>query len=114
MSARKIPIGTRSVTGKHAMGGAAYESSLERDLITLFQFDRKVEKVITQPVTISYVDDGGKARRYTPDVLVWYWKDSASTEGVKDLLCEVKYRDELAEKFPELCSSRTKPLVIIS
>ncbi len=102
MGMRKVPIGTRSVTGKHAMGGAAYESSLERDLITLFQFDRKVEKVITQPVTISYVDDEGKARRYTPDVLVRYRRDSTSTEGIKDLLCEVKYRDELAEKFQEL------------
>ena len=84
------------------MGGAAYESSLERDLITLFQFDQKVEKVVTQPVTINYMDTSGKARRYTTDVLVQYRKDTVATEGFKDLLCEIKYRDELAEKFQEL------------
>lgn len=84
------------------MNGAAYESSLERDFITLMQFDRNVEKVVTQPVTINYMDTSGKARRYTPDVLVLYRKDPVATEGFKDLLCEIKYRDELAEKFQEL------------
>ena len=102
MGMRKIPVGTRSVTGKHAMGGAAYESSLERDLITLFQFDRNVEKVITQPVTINYSDDAGKSRRYTPDVLAQYCQAAWLKEGYKGLLCEVKYRDELKDKFREL------------
>lgn len=101
MGARKIPIGKRSVTGKHAMGGAAYESSLERDLITLFQFDRNVEKIVTQPVTINY-DFEGKPRRYTPDILVQYRPEARPEKGIKALLCEVKYHDELKEKFHDL------------
>ena len=102
MSARKIPIGTRSVTGKHAMAGVPYESSLERDLLTLLQFDLNVDKVVTQPVTIEFIDAAGKPRRYTPDVLAHYRQDIPSERCLRPVLCEVKYQDELAENFPEL------------
>lgn len=54
MPFRKIPISGRSLTGRHATkqptGSVGFESSLERDFITLMMFDPSVAKIEEHPV----------------------------------------------------------------
>ncbi|WP_018936980.1 heteromeric transposase endonuclease subunit TnsA [Thioalkalivibrio sp. ALJ24] len=93
MPARKIPKNYRNLTGLIASqkgGGApAFESSLERDLLILLDFDREVESIEEQPLTLEYTDPLGATRTYTPDFFVRYVDDR------RPLLCEVKYRKDL-------------------
>ncbi|MCF3630543.1 TnsA endonuclease N-terminal domain-containing protein [Thalassospiraceae bacterium LMO-SO8] len=74
MPVRKIPISSRSLTGRHAYGrgkgAVGFESSLERDFISLMRFDANVTDIEEQPVRISFQDTAGKHRHYTPDFLV--------------------------------------------
>ncbi|MAO56314.1 MAG: heteromeric transposase endonuclease subunit TnsA [Rhodospirillaceae bacterium] len=74
MPVREIPISSRSLTGRHASGRGAgsigYESSLERDFISLMLFDPQVTNIEEQPVRIDYRDSTGSQRHYTPDFLV--------------------------------------------
>jgi hypothetical protein len=77
----------------------ASESSLERDFLVLLEFDPTVERYEEQPVRIDYVDAEGRRRTYTPDVLVYYRADIFPARP--PLLCEVKYRDELAARWEE-------------
>lgn len=97
---RKIGYSNRAVTGKRASTKSSrilqFESSLERDLITLLEYDEEVETCTPQPVTIHY-DDGQKQRRYTPDIAVYY----DPTTKRKPELIEVKYQAELDEKHAE-------------
>lgn len=72
MPVRKIGINTRSVTGRHGFSGQQYESTLERDLLDLLEFDYNVDRYETQPLIITYVGGDGRIHRYTPDVLVLY------------------------------------------
>lgn len=101
MPVRKIPRSRRSLTGIFAAGdggrGIAFESSLERDFITLFSFDPAVAEIEEQPVAIHYTAPTGREARYTPDFLVRY-----ATPGRSPRLFEVKYRAELEEKSEEL------------
>lgn len=101
MPVRKIPKNYRNVTGRAASdkaeGTAAFESTLERDFITLLEFSCHVKSFEVQPVTINWIDDKGLARRYTPDVLVHY-----STVGMLPELVEVKYRQDLERYWIEL------------
>ncbi len=110
MPVRKIPIGTRAVTGMHARSGARYESSLERDFFEMMINDSTVEKIEEQPVKINYVDSNGKQRKYTPDALVLFKPNFKTGLRRPPLLCEVKYRAEYREKFHELrerfCAAR--------
>lgn len=78
-----------------------YESSLERDLLQLLEFDKRVACYCEQPVTIEYVHEG-RIRHYTPDVLVYYREDVAETQAIKPQLCEVKYRADLKQNWVEL------------
>lgn len=98
---RKIPIGTRSVTGTMP-GGARFESTLERDLMYILRFDINVDKYIAQPVKIEYQDKGGQQRSYTPDILIHHRKDILPAKNMPTILAEVKYRDNLRENFNEL------------
>lgn len=102
MPVRKIPIGTRSVTGQHAKSGARYESSLERDFYELMTLDPMVDHIEEQPVCIEYRDESGKRRRYTPDALVTFKSSSKSITVRPPLLCEVKYREDFKAQFTEL------------
>lgn len=101
MPVRKIPKNYRNVTGvaSHlkANGQAMFESTLERDFLTLLEFDPAVESFEVQPVTIHWIDDSDKARTYTPDVLVYFHSANKPTT-----LYEVKYRSELRESWAEL------------
>ena len=73
-----------------------FESSLERDMITLLEYDDQVEIYTPQPVTIYY-ENGAKQCRYTPDLAVYY------RPGIKRKpeLIEIKYKAELDEKQAE-------------
>lgn len=99
MASRKIPKNYRNITGKlsseKSTGMLSYESKLERDYYFLFDFDKRIEYIQDQPITIEYQYEG-KKRHYTPDVLL-------HCEGSpRYILGEVKYHDELSEKFQEL------------
>ena len=100
MPVRKIPKNYRNVTGiaahSKAAGQAMFESTLERDFITLLEFDRGVDQFEVQPLVIQWMDAKGKTRTYTPDVLVWY-----SAKGRKPVIFEVKYRDDLRQHWQE-------------
>ncbi len=101
MPVRKIPKNYRNVTGRAASdkaeGTAAFESTLERDFITLLEFSPQVKGFEVQPVTINWIDDKGLSRHYTPDVLVHYF-----TAGMLPELVEVKYRQDLERYWIEL------------
>lgn len=99
---RKIPMQSQRVTGqiattKHS-GAAVYESSLERDLIEILEFDAAVASFATQPSVIHYETDG-RRRRYTPDILVNWVLDNGNRAT---WLCEVKYRTDLRTNWREL------------
>lgn len=88
MPVRRIPPSYRSITGRLAglksVGPAHYESALERDFLITLEADPDVLSYEIQPLRLSYQDAQGRARTYTPDVLV------TRRGGLVDL-CEVKY-----------------------
>ena len=98
MPIRKIPKNYRNITGiapcNKAVGIAAYESSLERDFLTLLEFDSNVQHFEVQPIAIEWFDPTGKKHIYTPDVLVHYQNDV--------IIYEVKYRSDLRKNWREL------------
>lgn len=73
----------------------AHESTLERDLLFLLEFDLNVATYEEQPVLVKYEDASGLTRTYTPDVLVTYRKDVEPAKSMPPMLCEVKYRKDL-------------------
>lgn len=102
MPVRKIPKNYRNVTGiaahRKANGHAMFESTLERDFITLLELTPSLQTFEVQPLKMEWRDHLNKNRTYTPDVLATY-ELSGSTHSV---LYEVKYRSELKEKWSEL------------
>lgn len=106
MPVRKIPKSYRSVTGLVASNKnqrmAGFESSLERDLILLLEFDLNVEYYEEQPLVIDYVDSNGEEHSYTPDIFVRYRKDIAPAKTMAPSLYEVKYRQDLFANWKEL------------
>jgi hypothetical protein len=103
MPVRTIPKHYRSLTGlvlnTRTQSMTAFESSLERDFLLLLDFDPEVEFYEEQPVKITYPDDRGRRRTYTPDVFVRYRIDHLRARHTRPLLCEVKYRDDLREHW---------------
>lgn len=102
MSVRRIPKNYRNVTGivasRKAPDPAAFESTLERDLYTLFEFAPEVVSYDVQPLELAW-HDGIRRRRYTPDVLVHFRPADTSAQP---WLCEVKYREDLRKDWSEL------------
>ena len=98
MPVRKIPKNYRNVTGiisrNKAIGKAMFESTLERDFLNLLEFESYVASFEVQPVSIGWLDEAQHMHKYTPDVLV-YFKNPQR----KLMLCEIKYRSELKEKW---------------
>lgn len=94
---RKIRQSNRSITGKRSSlknnKSQHFESALERDYLTLLEYDTNVESYTAQPVTIHYLN-GNKPARYTPDAAVYYLPKLKR----KPLLVEIKYTAELIEK----------------
>ncbi|QHG88224.1 TnsA endonuclease N-terminal domain-containing protein [Xanthomonas sp. NCPPB 1638] len=103
MPVRKIPKNYRNVTGitaaRKADGPAQFESTLERDFLTLLEFSPEVRLFEVQPVALSW-RDGIRERRYTPDVLVRFQHQHGAEPT--PLLYEVKYRTDLRADWAEL------------
>lgn len=100
---RRVPINVRSLTG--TVNGQEFESSLERDLLLLVHWDQNVDWYQCQPVKIVYTDSQGKARTYTPDLLVSYRTiehHGQPPETRKSMLCEVKYRKDFIQQIDQL------------
>ena len=101
---RKVRANLRSTTGYVA--GQDTESSLEMDFCALARFDLAVERFVSQPVKIVYVDREDRERFYTPDVLLIPHRSQNGVFLKRPMLCEIKFakdlaseRDVLAEKF---------------
>lgn len=94
---RKIGIQSRSLTGTMPNGNR-YESSLERDLMILLEFDPHVKFYTPQPITIRYRDKNNIWHKYIPDGLIEYYPENTSFDSTP-VLVEVKYRNEFVGKF---------------
>jgi hypothetical protein len=80
----------------------AYESTLERDLFTLIEFDPNVISYEEQPVRIDITLPSGRASRYTPDVRIDFAVNPVDGGPLSATLVEVKYRGDLAKDVPAL------------
>lgn len=91
MPERSIPPKYRGQTGIHANPGGrgiAYESTLERDFITLSLFDPKTISIEEQPVSVPVPGKKGRSATYIPDFLL------IRVDAVPSLV-EIKYSDDL-------------------
>jgi hypothetical protein len=81
-----------------------FESLLERDLISILEFSPIVETFDEQPITIRWIDAGGKEHPYTPDFLIRFRGQRFLRKGstAKPWLVEVKPHNRLAEQWDEL------------
>src|SRR5215472_18807621 len=101
MPARKILRNYLSVTGlipsrkKTEPEHKHYESPLERDYFLLLEFDTRVVDYEPQPVRIDYKKADGRSEEYYPDAFVRFRPVSAGSPPPRNLLVEVKPRDEL-------------------
>lgn len=95
---RSIGVSGRSVTGIVPLMGR-FESTLERDLMELVRFDRRVSSFLPQPVKIEYKGDAGEDRLYTPDGLITFQESASSPPPI---LYEVKYRANFREQWRNL------------
>lgn len=107
MKNRKIGYTYGSVSGHFSFRkqkSIAFESTLERDLLTLLEFNDSVEDVVEQPLTIEYENHNGRTVTYTPDFLVYFKEPDAALLRLqrKPLLIEVKPTDKLQKHFQEL------------
>ncbi|HET9504236.1 MAG TPA: TnsA endonuclease N-terminal domain-containing protein [Hymenobacter sp.] len=106
MPVRDIPLKYSSIAGvapsKKNMRLHGFESSLERDLISLLEFDRNVQSFEEQPVRIEFVGKTGRLHTYTPDILVHYRSDKPPGVWLKPRLIEVKYRATLWAEWATL------------
>jgi len=105
MSVRTIPKNYRNLTGlahSKKAEGAYFESTLERDFLTIIEFDTNVRNYDVQPVCINWVDENGKSRKYTPDALVKFLPNSCSFSSSDIILCEIKYRSDIEKDWKEL------------
>ena len=94
---RRVPTNVRSLTGE--VDGQQFESSLERDLLLLTHWNYEVDWHQSQPVEIEYESDKGEPRIYTPDLLIQYRDMGKEAATRKPVLCEVKYREDLAKDW---------------
>jgi hypothetical protein len=104
---RKIGYTYSSVSGSfpfRSEKSISFESTLERDLLLLLEYDPRVIDVIEQPVTIEYENANGRNVTYTPDFLVHY-RSSCSLEpdsSNTSRLIEVKPQRVLKTKWQAL------------
>lgn len=112
---RAMRMSSRSITGliageKHIEEPAAwFESTLERDLLLLLEFAPAVTDYAVQPVRIAYTDEAGRARSYTPDVLVR--RQDRGGQALPPLLCEVKYRADAKPTAPDARRTLVRTLI---
>lgn len=82
-----------------------WESTLERDLLILLEYNDMVLDIEEQPVTFEYINKNGRVVTYTPDYLVTFKPlplYGSQTPYPKPLLIEVKPNAVLKVKFPKL------------
>lgn len=65
-----------------------FESTLERDFVEQALFDPLIGSIHQQPLRISYTDEVGQTRTYTPDFLVKYRSDGKARTGVIEIKLE--------------------------
>lgn len=105
MPARKILRNYRSVTGlipsrkKSVTILKPYESPLERDFYLLLEFDSRVLDYEPQPFQIKYRKPDGRPEEYYPDAFVQYRPVSAGAPPPRNLIVEVKPRQELRDNW---------------
>lgn len=97
---RKIKSSPVKVTG-YAPDDQQFESALEEDFFVLLRFNLQVERWVRPIDSVVWYDKGGKSRKYTPDVLVFFKPDEGG-EVPPPRLCEVKpsFDDEDRERKP--------------
>lgn len=79
------------------------ESMLEHDFLTLLEWDPRVARYGTQPLSINWVDGKGKERIYTPDVLVAYHGLAMSRDPhLRTTVFEVKPTANLKRDWADL------------
>jgi len=96
---RKLQNSRRALTGKvnlEAGGVAGFESSLERDLLLILDFDPNVVSLAEQPFSLTHIQDCA-VRRYTPDAMAEYDRDTLPI-----VVYEVKPLAVLREEWPIL------------
>jgi hypothetical protein len=95
---RRIPLSRRShiigFQALHTPGLTEHESALERDFVTLTSFCDASAKIVSQPITLWFLDNS-KSHRYTPDFLVLWSNDTSE-------LIEVKYWKDLKKQWKQL------------
>jgi len=71
---RVISLGNnfRGVTTNKQSHLVQFESEQERKLILLLERDPLVQDYVSQPETLTFIDEKGRQRRYTPDFQVWH------------------------------------------
>lgn len=98
-SVRSIKYKYSSLSGKFPSNKnnrtLSFESSLEKDFITLLEFDDDVVEYTEQPVRITYVNKG-KKHTYYPDILVKR-RSITGNSNSRSTLFEVKYSDHLTK-----------------
>jgi len=62
----------------------------------------RVAKVDGQPLTLTYKDDQGVTRPYTPDALVTYRPDPDTGHIPKPRLYEIKPREKIRAEWPAI------------
>ncbi len=91
--ARRIRPTRRSISGTVSFHGnpVPFESLLERDFVIRTAFFLDVLDIISQPVSIPFIADNGRAFTYTPDYLVYFriWH-AREPRHPRPLLAEVK------------------------
>jgi len=91
--ARKISPKERGNRGifpsnKVPKGFAEYESCLERDFLLQYHHAPDVRRFQHQPITITFKDNKGKLRKYTPDVYIEF------INGLR-MIVEIKYEEDI-------------------
>lgn len=71
-----------------------FESAPERDFLQLLEFNINVWHYYEQLVTIEYPPDG-IARKYTPNLLIYYWDNIKPANKFKPTSCEIKYKEDI-------------------
>lgn len=105
MPVRQIPKSYSSLTGRFASGkvhrSMGFESSLERDLELLLEFDPRILHFEEQPVHVPWRGPDGKAHVYTPDFLVTYTHFDPKVDPKLRCLVEVKYSFEVIRNLQQ-------------
>ena len=102
MPGRKIRPNPRSITGRipsdKKAGMIAHESLLERDVILLLEFDKRVRAIAEQPWPPIRFKQERRWHTYTPDFFVTFWP----TENLRPTYLEAKYTADLRDQWTYL------------